>query len=64
MYAVPNFFFHYSMVYAIARNAGVAIGKTDFDGFHKYPLGFIFTDECDPCDADTGAPAIADSHIR
>ncbi|MEN0036639.1 MAG: DUF1993 domain-containing protein [Cellvibrio sp.] len=47
MYALPNFFFHYSMVYAIARQAGVEIGKANFDGFHKYPLGFTFTDECD-----------------
>ena len=45
MYAMPNFFFHYAMVYAIARQAGVPIGKADFDGYHKYPLGFIFTDE-------------------
>lgn len=50
MYSLPNFFFHYSMVYAIARQAGVAIGKADFDGYHKYPLGFSFTDECDPSD--------------
>ena len=47
MYSLPNFFFHYSMVYAIARQAGVEIGKADFDGFHKYPRGFTFTDECD-----------------
>lgn len=52
MYAMPNFFFHYSMVYAIARNAGVPIGKADFDGYHKYPLGFTFTDELDPADAE------------
>lgn len=52
MYALPNFFFHYSMVYAIARRAGVPIGKADFDGYHKYPLGFAFTDECDPADAE------------
>lgn len=50
LYAMPNFFFHYSMVYAIARQAGVPIGKADFDGFHKYPPGFIFTDECDPAE--------------
>jgi hypothetical protein len=43
MYAVPNFFFHYSMVYAIARQAGVEIGKSDFDGYHHYPSGFTFT---------------------
>jgi len=42
LYAVPNFFFHYSMVYAIARQAGVPVGKADFDGFHQYPPGFSF----------------------
>lgn len=54
MYALPNFFFHYSMVYALARQAGVPVGKADFDGYHKYPLGFSFTDECDPADAEQG----------
>lgn len=43
MYTLPNFFFHYSMVYAIARQAGVPIGKADFDGYHQYPQGFAFT---------------------
>jgi hypothetical protein len=42
MYAMPNFFFHYSMVYAIARQGGVEIGKSDFDGYHRYPAGFTF----------------------
>lgn len=42
MYAVPNFFFHYAMVYAIARQAGVLVGKADFDGYHAYPSGFSF----------------------
>jgi hypothetical protein len=42
MYAVPNFFFHYSMVYAIARQAGVPIGKAEFDGYHRYPMEFKF----------------------
>ncbi|WP_413671432.1 DUF1993 domain-containing protein [Massilia cellulosiltytica] len=42
MYAVPNFFFHYSMVYAIARQGGVPVGKADFDGYHRYPAGFTF----------------------
>lgn len=42
MYALPNFFFHYTTVYAIARQAGVPIGKPDFDGFHDYPAGFSF----------------------
>ncbi|MBB3222367.1 DUF1993 domain-containing protein [Pseudoduganella umbonata] len=42
LYGLPNFFFHYSMVYAIARQAGVPVGKSDFDGFHAYPAGFSF----------------------
>lgn len=42
LYAVPNFFFHYTTVYAIARQAGVPIGKADFDGYHAYPPGFSF----------------------
>lgn len=44
MYTFPNFMFHYCMVYAILRKSGVEIGKADFDGFHKYPRGFDFTD--------------------
>jgi uncharacterized protein len=36
-YALPNFFFHLSMVYAILRQRGVAVGKSDFDGWHVYP---------------------------
>lgn len=35
-YALPNFFFHLSMAYAILRQAGLPIGKSDFDGFHVY----------------------------
>jgi hypothetical protein len=42
MYAVPNFFFHYAMVYAIARQAGVPVGKSEFDGYHRYPAAFTF----------------------
>ncbi len=30
---LPSFFFHLSMVYALLRNAGVSLGKSDFDGF-------------------------------
>lgn len=36
LYAMPNFFFHLSMVYAILRHLGVNIGKADFDGVHRY----------------------------
>jgi hypothetical protein len=31
-YAIPNFFFHVSMAYAILRNAGAPVGKMDFLG--------------------------------
>lgn len=41
-YGLPNFFFHLSMVYAIARQQGVGLSKADFDGFHSYPDGFSF----------------------
>ncbi len=42
LYALPNFFFHLGMGYAILRQQGVDIGKQDFDGFHSYPRGFSF----------------------
>lgn len=35
-YALPNFFFHLSMAYAILRAQGVALSKQDFDGYHAY----------------------------
>ncbi len=35
-YAIPNFFFHLSMAYAILRSRGVDVGKADFDGYHRY----------------------------
>jgi hypothetical protein len=41
-FALPNFFFHLSMVYAIARAKGVPATKGDYDGFHQYPVGFSF----------------------
>ncbi len=41
-FAYPNFYFHLSMVYAIARSRGVPLTKGDFDGLHRYPLGFSF----------------------
>jgi hypothetical protein len=34
--AVPNFFFHTSMVYALLRHAGVEIGKRDFLGAQTF----------------------------
>jgi hypothetical protein len=41
-FALPNFFFHLSMVYAIARARGIPATKGDYDGFHQYPTGFSF----------------------
>jgi uncharacterized protein len=35
-YALPNFFFHVNMAYAIARMQGSPLGKADYDGFHSY----------------------------
>jgi hypothetical protein len=29
-FAMPNFYFHYTVVYAILRNNGVVLGKTDY----------------------------------
>lgn len=43
-FAYPNFYFHLSMVYAIARSRGVPLTKGDFDGLHQYPAGFSFED--------------------
>jgi uncharacterized protein len=31
-FALPNFFFHVGMVYALLRKAGVDIGKMDYLG--------------------------------
>lgn len=42
LYGLPNFYFHLSMVYAIARAQGVPLSKGDFDGWHRYPDGFSF----------------------
>ena len=42
LYALPNFFFHLSMSYAIVRQAGIPLSKADFDGYHSYPVGFSF----------------------
>ncbi len=35
-FALPNFFFHLNMAYALARLHGCALGKTQYDGFHVY----------------------------
>lgn len=40
LFSLPNFFFHLSMIYAIAKNQGFCVTKGDFDGIHEYPKGF------------------------
>ena len=48
LYILPNFYFHFSMAYAIARSQGAAIGKGDFDGYHAYAPGFSFEHPAKP----------------
>lgn len=36
-FALPNFLFHVTMAYAIARSQGCALGKAQFDAYHVYP---------------------------
>jgi uncharacterized protein len=43
LFALPNFFFHLTMAYAVLRAQGADIGKADFDGLHSYPSGFQFS---------------------
>ena len=43
-FALPNLWFHLSMIYAILRSEGALVGKADFDGLHVYPAGFVFDD--------------------
>lgn len=45
LYGLPNFFFHLTMGYAALRQAGIPLGKADFDGLHHYPEGFRFSDD-------------------
>lgn len=41
-FSLPNFFFHFSMAYAILRTNGVKVGKSDFDGLTVYAPDFHF----------------------
>ncbi|MEM9797477.1 MAG: DUF1993 family protein [Pseudomonadota bacterium] len=36
LFALPNMWFHLTAAYAILRANGVALGKADFDGLHRY----------------------------
>lgn len=42
LFALPNLWFHLSMAFAILRANGMAVGKSDFDGWHAYAPGFSF----------------------
>ena len=46
-FSLPNFFFHLSMVYAIAKSQGLSVTKGDFDGLHEYPEGFSWETDGD-----------------
>jgi hypothetical protein len=35
-YALPNFFFHVCMIYALLRSLGLPLSKGQFDGWHQY----------------------------
>lgn len=37
LFALPNYLFHHAMVHALLRQAGLPLGKGDFDGVHAYP---------------------------
>ncbi|WP_440905352.1 DUF1993 family protein [Catenovulum sp. SX2] len=44
-YIIPNFCFHFSMLYLTAKQNGVSVSKGHFDGYHKYPANFSFEQE-------------------
>jgi uncharacterized protein len=39
-FGLPNLYFHQAMAHVALKQAGVALGKADFDGLHDYPEGF------------------------
>ena len=39
-FGLPNFYFHHAMAHVALKQAGVLLGKADFDGLHDYPEGF------------------------
>jgi hypothetical protein len=41
-FGLPNLYFHQAMAHVALKQAGVALGKADFDGLHDYPEGFSF----------------------
>jgi hypothetical protein len=41
-FGLPNVYFHHAMAHVALKQAGVPLGKADFDGKHDYPEGFTF----------------------
>ena len=41
-FGLPNLYFHHAMAHVALKQAGVRLGKADFDGKHDYPEGFSF----------------------
>ena len=41
-FGLPNLYFHQAMAHVALKQAGVILGKADFDGKHDYPEGFTF----------------------
>ena len=41
-FVLPNLYFHHAMLHVALKQAGVRLGKADFDGIHEYPEGFSF----------------------
>jgi hypothetical protein len=39
-FGLPNLYFHHAMAHVALKQAGVRLGKADFDGMHDYPEGF------------------------
>ncbi len=41
-FGLPNLYFHQAMAHVALKQAGVRLGKADFDGLHDYPEDFSF----------------------
>lgn len=39
-FGLPNLYFHHAMAHVALKQAGVVLGKADFDGRHHYPEGY------------------------
>lgn len=41
-FGLPNLYFHHAMAHVALKQAGLRLGKADFDGMHDYPEDFSF----------------------